>query len=32
LQRELLQNPGSIPLVVQKVLAEFGAMTGDFGF
>jgi hypothetical protein len=32
LQREFLQNPVSIPLVVEKMLAEFGAMTSDFGF
>jgi hypothetical protein len=27
-----LQNPGSVPLVVQKMLTEFRAMTADFGF
>ncbi len=32
LEGQRLQNPGSIPLVVEKMLAEFGAMATDFGF
>ena len=31
-ERERLQNPLAIPLVVEKMLAEFGAMAADFGF
>jgi hypothetical protein len=29
---EGLQNPASVPLVVQKVLAEFGAAAAEFEF
>ena len=31
-ERKRLQNSGLIPLVVEKMLAQFGAMTADFGF
>jgi hypothetical protein len=32
IEGERFQNPGSIPLVVEKMLAELGAMASDFGF